>query len=143
METQNTEATVHLLETTAEKALQLGSAAVEKLNNGVGWAAVHRSLGSDEVPKVIGAELNADIDRDLLARMRDLTRKRMTLQPAITDEEVADYQALAENFENFRQRPRQGTRESSPRGSVAWPVATLAILVFLTAMLILGIAISV
>jgi hypothetical protein len=146
MEMQNTEVTIDLPERTAEKALQLGSGPLEKLNYEVaGWPAADRRLGSDEVPGVIRAELNADIDRDLLARMRDLTPKGMTLQPAITEEEVDDYPALMENVENFTHRvsARRGTLESPSRTSVAWVVASLAILGFLTAMLIVAIAISV
>jgi hypothetical protein len=76
METQNTEVTVHLPETTAEKALQFCSAPIEELNNEVvGLSAADRRLGSDEVAVVIRAEFNADIDRDLLARMRGLKQK--------------------------------------------------------------------
>ena len=44
-------------------------------------------------PAVIRAELNADIDRDMLARIRDLARKRRMLQPDIAEEEMADYLA--------------------------------------------------
>ena len=146
METQNSEVTVQFPETNAEKALQLGWAPVEKLNNEVvGWRPADRRLGCDEVPAEIRAGLNFDTDRYLLARMRDLTRKRMILQPGITDGEVADCPALAENFENLAQwvSARPETLESPSRTSVAWLVATLAILGFLTAMLIVGIAISV
>jgi hypothetical protein len=35
----------------------------------------------DEIPALIRAELNADIDRDVLARMRYLARQTRLLQP--------------------------------------------------------------
>jgi hypothetical protein len=99
----------------------------------------------DEIPAIIRAELNADIDRDVLARMRYLARQKRVLQPYITDEEMADYLALAENYPNFGQwlSARRGTIESPLRASAPWVVATLAIVVILTAMLIVGIAIAV
>jgi hypothetical protein len=100
---------------------------------------------SDEIPAVIRAELNADVDRDMLARMRDLARKRRMLQPDIAEEEMADYLALAENFENSTQwiSARRGTLKRPLRTTVAWVVAISATLGFLTAMLIVGIAIAV
>jgi hypothetical protein len=58
METQNTDVTVDPFETTPEKALQLGSATVEKLSdNEVGWTAAGRRRGSVEVAAAIRAEL--------------------------------------------------------------------------------------
>jgi hypothetical protein len=99
----------------------------------------------DEIPALVRADLNADIDRDVLARMRHLARQRRTLRPDITDEEMADYLALAENFPNFARwlGARRGTLESPLRASPPWIVVTLAIVGFLTAMLIVGIAITV
>jgi hypothetical protein len=99
----------------------------------------------DEIPAVIRAELNADVDRDMLARMRDLARKRRMLQPDIAEEEMADYLALAENFESFTQwiSARRGALKRPLRTTVAWVAAISAILGFLTAMLIVGIAIAV
>jgi len=104
----------------------------------------YAALG-DEIPAVIRAELNADIDRDVLARMRDLARRKRILRPATTDEEMADYLALAENFQNFAQwqKARRRESESSPTASAAWIVATVAIVGLLTAMLAVGIAIAV
>jgi hypothetical protein len=100
---------------------------------------------SDEIPFVIRTELNADSDRDLLTRMRHLARKRRMLQPEITDEELADYLALAENFQNFAHwlSARRGSNKRAVPASAAWVAATLAILGVLTAMLIVGIAITV
>jgi hypothetical protein len=100
---------------------------------------------SDEIPAIIRAELNADIDRDLMARMGHLARKRRLRQPVITEEEMADYLALAENFENHAQwvSARRGTLKRPLRATVAWVVATSAILGLLTAMLIVGISIAV
>jgi hypothetical protein len=104
-----------------------------------------RQAVPDEIPAIIRAELHADIDRDLLARMRHLARNKRMSQPVITEEEMADYLALAENFENYAQwvSARRGTLKHRLRTTVAWVVATSAILGFLTAMLIVGIAIAV
>ena len=89
-------------------------------------------------PAVIRAELNADIDRDMLAKMRDLARKRRMLQPDIAEEEMVDYLALAEHFENSTQwiSARRATLKRPLRTTVAWVVAISATLGFLTAMLI-------
>jgi len=56
-----------------------------------------------EIPALIRTELNADVDRHVLARMRYLARQKRLLQPHITDEEMADCLALAENYPNFGQ----------------------------------------
>ncbi len=62
---------------------------------------------------------------------------------------MADYLALAENFENHaqwvsaRRGARRGTLKRPLRAIVAWVVATSAILGLLTAMLIVGISIAV
>jgi len=104
---------------------------------------------SEEIPAIIRAELNADIDRDLMTRMGHLARKRRLRQPVITEEEMADYLALAENFENHaqwvsaRRGARRGTLKRPLRATMAWVVATSAILGLLTAMLIVGISIAV
>jgi len=94
---------------------------------------------------LLGAGLDPDIDRTLLVRLRDLTCKRMPPQSVVTDVEVANGQAVAEKVESFTHKAtaRRGALESSSRSAVAWVVATLAIVGFLTAMLMLGIAISV
>lgn len=100
----------------------------------------------EEIPAVIRAELNADSDRDVLVRMRHLARKKRIAQPDITDEQMADYLALAENCENFEQwlKFRRGAAEARPsRGAVAWVLGTLAIVGVLTAGLIAAIAVSV
>lgn len=103
-------------------------------------------LPSDEIPPAIRAELNAQLDRDVLARMRYLARKKRMLEPEITNEEMADYLALAENFQNFAQwlNARRGELKRSVRARTAWAmVATLAIVGVLTAMMIMAIAIAV
>jgi hypothetical protein len=104
-----------------------------------------RPFVSDKIPAAMRSELNADADRDLLARLRDLARKKRMMQPDITDEEMADYLALAEDFQNFEQwlSARRRTFDSPLRTSAAWAAATVAILGFLTAMLIVAIAIAV
>jgi hypothetical protein len=55
----------------------------------------------DEIPPVIRTELNAYTDRDTIIRMRHFARKKRISRPDITDEEMADYLALAEHFQNL------------------------------------------
>ena len=100
---------------------------------------------SDEIPEVIRTELNAEMDRDLLARMRYLARKKRIARPDITDDEMADYLALAENFENFAQwiSARRLTLQSPVRANAGWMTATMIIVGLLTAMLIVAIGITV
>src|SRR5260370_29710125 len=89
----------------------------------------------DEIPAAIRAELNADSDRDVLVRMRHLARKKRMRQPNITDEEMADYLALAENCENFEQwlKARRGTLEQRPScASIACVVGTRPVVGLLT-----------
>ncbi len=100
----------------------------------------------EELPAKIRAELNADSDRDVIDRMRHLARKKRMRQPDITEEQLADYLALAENCENFEQwlKFRRGAAEPGrSRSALAWMLGTLAILGVLTAGLIAAIAISV
>ena len=105
-----------------------------------------KTRSDDEIPAIVRAELNADRDRDVLVRMQHLARKKRMHQPDITDEEMADYLALAENRENFEQwlRFRRAAADPGPSGSaIAWVLGTLAIVGVLTAGLIAAIAISV
>jgi len=105
-----------------------------------------KTRSDDEIPAIVRAELNADRDRDVLVRMQHLARKKRMHQPDITDEEMADYLALAENCENFEQwlRFRRAAADPGPSGSaIAWVLGTLAIVGVLTAGLIAAIAISV
>ena len=107
---------------------------------------VDRESRFEEIPAIIRAELNADSDRDVLVRMRHLARKKRMRQPDITDEQMADYLALAENCANFEQwsKSRRGAAELRPsRASIAWAMGTLAIVGLLTTGLIMAIAISV
>jgi len=99
----------------------------------------------DEIPAVIRIELNADMDRDMLTRMRHLARKKRTLRPDISNDEMADYLALAENFQNLAQwmDARRSTLQSPVRATVGWLRATAIILGLLTTMLIAAIAITV
>jgi hypothetical protein len=100
----------------------------------------------NEIPAAIRAELNADGDRDVLVRMRYLARKKRMRQPNITDEEMANYLALAENCENFEQwlKSIPGTLEPVPSSaSIAWVLGTLAIVGLLTTGLLTAIAVSV
>jgi hypothetical protein len=146
METQNTGVTVYLRETNDEKTLPRGIAPFEELNDElVGWPEVDIRLGSDDVPAVTRAKFNPSTGEDLPAKTRDWTRKRMKLQPGVSEYEMVDYAALAENSQTLptEASTRRATVESPTHGSVAWVLAILAIIGFLTAMLMVGIAISV
>jgi hypothetical protein len=98
----------------------------------------------DDIPAVIRAELNADTDRDVLVRMRHLARKKRMRQPDITDEEMADYLALAENQKNFKEwlRFRRGQTAPQASSTITWFVGVLAVVGLLTAGLIAAIAVS-
>ena len=112
----------------------------------VGPVADPKPRSYDEIPARVRAELNADSDRDVLVRMQHLARKKRMRQPDITDEEMADYMALAENCENFEQWLRFRREAAEPGlsgGAIAWVLGTLAIVGVLTAGLIAAIAISV
>ncbi len=98
------------------------------------------------VPAAIRAELNADTDRDVLIRMRHLARKKRMRQPEITDEEMADCLALAENCANFEHwlKCRRGATEArASRGTLTWLIGTVAIIGLLATGLIAAIAVSV
>lgn len=104
---------------------------------------------SDEIPALIRNELNAYSDREMIVRMRHLARKKRMRQPDLTDEEMADYLALAEGFQNFaqwtsaRRSELQTSFQTWVRASAGWPAAIAVILGLLTATLIAGIAISI
>jgi hypothetical protein len=97
---------------------------------------------NDEIPGIIQTELNRDMDRDTMIRMRYLARKKRISRPDITDDEMADYLALAENFQNFEHwiSARRSTPQASVRGFLA---VTAIILGLLTAILIVAIAIAI
>ena len=106
--------------------------------------AVNSRTVSDDIPAAIRAELNAETDREVLERMRYLAQKKRMRQPDITDEQMADYLALAENYTNFAQwRSARHQPKPAARKNLAWAFATLAILGILTATLIVTIAILV
>jgi hypothetical protein len=99
-----------------------------------------------DVPAIIRVELNADRDRDILVRIQHLARKKRAQQPEITDEQMADYLALAENSENFEQwlqSRREAAAFGPSRSTIAWVLGTLAIVALLTTGLITAIAVSV
>jgi len=102
-------------------------------------------LVSDEIPEVIRHELNADRDRDLLVRMRHLAGKKRMREPDISDEAMADYLALAENFQNFAQwlSARRSAFQHPSGSGAGWIALTAAVVGILTAMLIVAIAIAV
>jgi hypothetical protein len=102
-------------------------------------------LMGDEIPALIRQELNADSDHDLLVRMRHLARKKRLRQPDITSEQMADYLALAENYQNFAQwrSARAGSIQKPAPASVAWIAVTAVAVGLLTAMMIIAIAVTV
>jgi hypothetical protein len=77
--------------------------------------------------------------------MQHLAHKRTMRHPQISDDEMADYLALAENFQNFAQwrTARRGKAGDQARTGAMWAIATVVILALLTAILIAGIAITV
>jgi hypothetical protein len=98
------------------------------------------------VPAAIRAELNADSDRDVLIRMRHLAGRKRMRQPEITDEEMADYLALAENcvnFEHWLKFRRDTTEHRASRATFTWLLSTIAIIGLLATGLIAAIAVSV
>jgi hypothetical protein len=99
----------------------------------------------EEIPAPIRAELNAYTDHDTIVRMRHLALKKRISRPDITDDEMADYLALAENFQNFEhwKSVRRLTPESSVRAVTRWLTAAIIIFGLLTAILIVSIAIAV
>jgi hypothetical protein len=144
METQNTKVTFHFPEMGAEGALQQGSVLVERLNrDALERMAADRRPRSHEAPPVVRADHNTDIDRELLASIHDSKPKRRLCQPPATDE--ARNPALTQAFGSLAQRlrARRFTLQKRARSSVAWVVVILAIVCVLTAMLMMGIAISV
>ena len=110
------------------------------------FETIVRCYNGHLVPAAIRAELNADTDRDILIRMRHLARKKRMRQPEITDEEMADYLALAENcanFEHWLKVRRSATEHRASRGTFTWLLSTLAIIALLATGLIAAIAVSV
>jgi hypothetical protein len=122
----------------------MSSLAREQLKDPARTVALERSSYND-IPALVRAELNADSDRHVLVRMQHLAQKKRASRPEITDEEMADYLALAENYENFDQwlKSRRGPAFTASRGTVAWVLGTLAILALLTTGLIAAIAVTV
>ena len=100
--------------------------------------------GYPDIPAIIRDELNADRDRDVLVRMQHLAHKKRMRQPQITDEEMADYLALAENCKNFKEwlNKRSAPPPLASSGTVAWFVGVLTVIVLLTAGLVAAIAVS-
>ena len=99
----------------------------------------------DEIPPTIRAELNAEIDREMIHRMQDLARRKRMRRPDINDDEMADYLALAENRKNAVQwiRARRIAIHGPERATSQWMVAIGIIVGILAVMLITGIAVSV
>jgi hypothetical protein len=100
---------------------------------------------NDDIPAVIQTELNGDLDRDTMLRMRYLVRKKRMSRPDITDDEMADHLALAENFQNFEHwiSARRSSPQASGRLNNGFLAVTAVIFGLLTAILIVAIAITV
>ena len=114
METQNAEVTVYFTETTAEKEPTSRFSRPAQLER--------RSHG----------------DRPVKTRLA--TPKRMTLNPGAADEDKAVNSPPSVDIAPFF---LVGPYPNATHGSVGWALATLAIIGFLTAMLMVAIAISV
>jgi hypothetical protein len=126
----------------AKKTAGLLRATVEKLIDMLaGWRALDRLLVFDEMPVVIPPQLKADSDGGLAPGTWDQVTKRILLQPDVADQETADYPALAKG-ENLEQWV-SSYPDTPLRTITARLLAVLVVLVFLTLMLIVGIAISV
>jgi hypothetical protein len=140
MEMRNIDVTPHLPEKTAGNVPQPGF--VQSRNRTMRWGdRRQRTDGSLRSRQFSRAGFNAVLRRDPLATMRALTHKSMPLRPRTADEEAADFPAVTNDFKNPAQQPR--AHRSAPMHTVAWVVATLTILGVLTAMLMMGIAVSV
>jgi len=112
--------------------------------DGAAEAQTHQSY-EDAIPHIVRAELNAYADREVLARMRHLARKKRMREPNITDEEMADYLALAEGYRNFEEWLRVRRAQTVPfgsSGSLKWLAGILAVVGLLTAGLVAAIAVS-
>ncbi len=141
METHNTDVTIVPFKTTPKEPYI--SALPQNLSKHVGGSTA--ADRREESVEAAAAGLHANIDLDLLPRMYNVTRQRKIRVPGAADEEAIDHPALTKNFENIAPHMRvRGFRFERPaRSSAAWLVAILVILGVLTAMLIMGIAISV
>jgi hypothetical protein len=141
-ETQSAANTADFPKDAAEKAPGLLRATVEKLIDLLaGWRALDRLLVFDEMPVVIPPQLKADFDGALPPGTCDQVSKKILLQRDVAEPETADHPASAkgENFEQWVSSHPDATL----RIITAWLLAVLAVLGFLTLMLIVGIAISV
>jgi hypothetical protein len=124
---------------------KVSSAAFAEKSFAVATPTTELRSHSVDIPDMVRAELNADTDRDVLVRMRHLARKKRMRQPNITDEEMADYLALAENHKNFKEWLQFRRDETAPiafSGPITWFVGVLTVVGLLTAGLIAAIAVS-
>lgn len=112
--------------------------------NSTAWIASEPTI-NDDIPAVIQSELNGEMDGDTMVRMRYLARKKRMSRPDITDDEMADYLALSENFQNFERwiSARRSAPQASGRPINGFLAVTAFIFGLLTAMLIVAIAITV
>jgi hypothetical protein len=143
VETQYAQMTVFFPEMSPEKSPASRFAPAEKLNNRiVGSPTVQRPFGCYAAPTVTRAELNRRNHQAVQARTRFPTRKRMRLNPGAADaDEAVDSPRLADISPLFLMSPYPIT--VATHGSLGWALVTLVIIVFLAAMLMVGIAISV
>ena len=143
METQNAEMTVFFPEIGSKQSPASRSNPAEKLNNRkVGSLTVQRPLGRYEAPTVTRAELKRRNHSDMPVKTRLATRKSMTLNPGGANEYGAvNSPPLVDPSVLFLTSPYPIT--VATHGSLGWALATLVIIVFLAATLMVGIAISV
>jgi hypothetical protein len=143
VETQNAEMAVYFPELSPEQSSASSFDPAEKWNNRiVGSATVQRPLGRYEDPTVTRAELKRRNHSDMPVKTRLAARKRMTLNPGAGNEyRAVNSPPLADPSLLFLTSPYPIT--VATHGSLGWALATLVIIVFLAAMLMVGIAISV
>jgi hypothetical protein len=143
MEIQNTDVTIVASKRTPKRALPPSSAMPENLNNYV----MGRTAGDGQQNPFRGAvaDLDAEIDLDLLAWMQHLTRQKTVRMPGAAEKEAAGCPAPTKNLRNIapRVRVRRSGFGRPMWSSTAWVIAILAVLAFLTLMLMMGIAVSV
>jgi len=143
VETQNAQMTGYFPEIGPEQTPASRFCPAEKLNNRiVGSPTVQRPLGFYAAPTVTRAELNRRNHHAVQARTRFPTRKSVMLNPSAAEEAKAvDSSPLADISPLFLMGPYPIT--VATHGSLGWALATLVMIVFLAAMLMVGIAISV
>jgi len=138
---------IFLLKQPVKALYNSSSAPIENPRDRIaGWTAAGTQLGSGEIcSSLTTADFNTTIEPDFLARMHDLTCRRVVQHPGTADEAAALYPRPMRNFRNLSKTRRSSrfARKRGSRTSVAWLAMVLAILGVLMAMLMMGFAVSV